>query len=366
MDKVKLKKAKKDKLVLLARRSNVRNPHLMSKDRLIHVLSRLSSGKIGAKKTLKAKAKAQNVIGRIRTLPQYRLRDRAFPSEHQKAKIEEAKFYLGPTPAYRNPEEFQFPYGYGDNKIVIMVRDPWWLFGYWEIGYQKEEEARNKIYSKGLSPAKSILRVYDITDIEFNGANAHDSFDIELAGLANNWYINVGKPNRSWIVEIGVLASNNEFFVLARSNCVRTPRFGMSETIDEEWMCLDDDYWKMFALSGGFGLGKASMALKEMFKKRLLEQITSGAVSSISSPVKKAVKKKGFWLVVDAELIVYGQTAPDAKVTVQNKPVQLKKDGSFSLRFALPDGRQEIPVSATSNDGDDTRTITPIVTRKTV
>lgn len=363
MDKGKLKKAKKDKLVLLARRSNVRNAHLMSKDRLIHVLSRISSNK-ARPKTLRAKAKAQSVIGQIKILPQYKLRDRVFAGEQQK--VEESKYYLGPKPEHRSPEEFQFPYGYGDNKIVIMVRDPWWLFGYWEIAYQKEEEIRNKIHSRGLSPVRSILRVYDVTDIEFNGANAHSSFDIELTGLANNWYINVGKPNRSWIVEIGVLASNNEFFVLARSNCVRTPRFGMSDVIDEEWMCLDDDYWRMFALSGGFGMGKASMALKEMFKKRLLEQVTSGGVSSMSSPVKRAAKKKGFWLVVGAELIVYGQTEHNAKVTIQNKPIQLKKDGSFSVRFALPDGRQDIPVTATSYDGEDTRTVTPIVTRKTV
>ena len=144
----------------------------------------------------------------------------------------------------------------------------------------------------------------------------------------------------------------------------------MSDVVDEEWMCQEDEYWKMFGLSGGFGLGKASLALKEMFKKRLMQQVSSagwsGAVSSFSSPVKKALKKKGFWLVVDAELIVYGQTEPNAKVTVQNRPIRLRKDGTFTLRFALPDGKQEIPVVATSFGGDDTRTITPVVTRRTV
>lgn len=235
---------------------------------------------------------------------------------------------------------------------------------------EKENEVRNKIAQKGLAPLKSVLRVYDVTDIEFNGKNAHTFFDIELTGLASNWYINVGSPNRAWIVEIGILASNNEFFILARSNCVKTPRFGMSDVVDEEWMCQEDEYWRMFGLSGGFGLGKASLALKEMFRKRLMQQISSagwsGAVSSFSSPVKKALKKKGFWLVVDAELIVYGQTEPNAKVTVQNRPIRLRKDGTFTLRFALPDGKQEIPVVATSFDGDDTRTITPVVTRRTV
>lgn len=379
MDKDKLKKAKKDKLVSLARRSNIRGASLMSKERLIDVLTRISAKKVKSRKTIKAKAGAQKVITQIKTLPQYRLRERVLFNQPSHAEVspivlekagqqkaEESKYYLGPTPQYRSPEEFQFPYGYGDNRIVVMVRDPWWVFSYWEITHQRENEVKDKIYRKGLMPAKSVLRVYDVTDVEFNGRNAHSSFNIELAGLANNWYINVGTPNRAWIIEIGIIANNGEFFVLARSNCVKTPRFGMSDVIDEEWMCQEDDYWRMFGLSGGFGLGKASLAMKEMFKKRLLEQVSSGAVSSISSPVKRAGKKRGFWLTVDAELIVYGQTEADAKLTAQNKPIRLNKDGSFTLRFALPDGRQEIPVSATSFDGEETRTITPIVTRKTV
>lgn len=368
MDRAKLIKTKKDKLVLLARRSDIRGAHLMSKERLVDELMRFNVKKVRTKKTLKTKVRAESVIRQIKTLPQHRFAKRIPPGQPlvaEQQRVEEAKYYVGPAPQYRGPEEFHFPAGYGDNRIVIMTRDPWWIFAYWEITQQKENEVRGQIGQKGLAPAKAILRVYDVTDIEFNGANAHNWFDIELTGLANNWYINVGTPNRAWIVDIGILANNNEFFILARSNCVKTPRFGMSDVIDEEWMCDEDEYWRLFGLSGGFGIGKGSLALKEMFKKRLLQQISSGAISSISSPVKKKVAKKGFWLNVDAELIVYGQTEPNAKVIVQDKPIRLRKDGTFTLRFALPDGRQEIPVSATSFDGDDKRTITPIVTRRT-
>jgi hypothetical protein len=64
-------------------------------------------------------------------------------------------------------------------------------------------------------------------------------------------------------------------------------------------------------------------------------------------------------------LIVYGATEPDAKVTVQGKPINLRQDGTFTLRFALPDGKQVIPVKAVSSDLEEERTITPIVTRET-
>ncbi|MFH1281281.1 MAG: DUF4912 domain-containing protein, partial [Candidatus Omnitrophota bacterium] len=63
--------------------------------------------------------------------------------------------------------------------------------------------------------------------------------------------------------------------------------------------------------------------------------------------------------------IVYGATEPDAKVTVQAKPIKLRPDGTFTLRYYLPDGKQIIPVKATSADELEERTITPIVTRET-
>jgi hypothetical protein len=262
--------------------------------------------------------------------------------------------------------QFRFPPGYGDNKIVLLVRDPWWVFVYWEIRREKEEEIYRKIASDGDEPSGHVLRVYDITDINFNGRNAHSYFDIELKGLASNWYINVGSPDRSWIVDIGIVTRKGNFYVLARSNAVRTPRHGMSDKLDAEWMIPEDEYWKMFGISGGFGIGKGSLEVREMVKKRLEEQITSAQISSGSgASIHRRIEKKKFWLVVNTELIVYGATEPDAKVTVQGKEISLRPDGTFSLRFALPDGKQVIPVEATSSDKTDKRRITPVVTRKT-
>lgn len=264
----------------------------------------------------------------------------------------------------RERKQFKFPPGYGDNKIVILIRDPWWLFAYWEIRHDKEEDIVRKIRSDGDDPLKSVLRIYDVTDINFNGRNANSSFDIDLKGLANNWYINVGSPDRSWLVDIGIVTKKGSFYVLARSNTVKTPRYGMSDKLDAEWMMPEEDYWKMFGLSGGFGIGKGSLEVREMFKKRLEEQISSAQISSAASFYRKPQERK-FWLVVNTELIVYGATEPDATMTVQGKEITLRKDGTFTLRFALPDGKQVIPVEATSSDKKDRRKITPIVIRKT-
>ena len=101
----------------------------------------------------------------------------------------------------------------------------------------------------------------------------------------------------------------------------------------------------------------ASMAAAE------LVELAPGAPSSpveafggISSPVAKpGVRGKGFWFNVNAELIVYGATEPDATVSIGGRKIKLRPDGSFSYRFALPDGDYEMPVVAISADETDGR-----------
>lgn len=83
----------------------------------------------------------------------------------------------------------------------------------------------------------------------------------------------------------------------------------------------------------------------------------SGAVpvapGGVSSPLGgEMAAAPGFWLSVNAELIIYGATSPDARVTIGGRPIQLRPDGSFSYRFALPDGHYELPIRAESPQGE--------------
>jgi hypothetical protein len=63
-------------------------------------------------------------------------------------------------------------------------------------------------------------------------------------------------------------------------------------------------------------------------------------------------RQPGFWFNVNAELVVYGSTEPDARVSIGGRPIQMRPDGSFSYRFSLPDGHYELPIRAVSSNGD--------------
>jgi hypothetical protein len=74
--------------------------------------------------------------------------------------------------------------------------------------------------------------------------------------------------------------------------------------------------------------------------------ISSAALGEAPAPAP------GFWFNVNAELVIYGATTPEAMVTIGGRPIRLRSDGTFSYRFALPDGAYHLPVTAASPQGD--------------
>lgn len=174
---------------------------------------------------------------------------------------------------------YPIPSGYNDNKVVLMVRDPWSLFSYWEIKREVEDRVKSEIFNKGLTPARSILRVYDVTDAAAE-SDYKIIFDFELRDFASSWYIHTNNPGRKWIVDVGIQTTTGEFFTLARSNKVEAPMYGMSNIYDDKWMCTEELYYKMFAIAGGYGVGKSSFEIKEMLEKHLRSWLFSGAFIS--------------------------------------------------------------------------------------
>lgn len=288
--------------------------------------------------------------------------------------VSSAKYYMGektfeetrPQPQ-TEPAYGQLPQRYDEDKIVLQVRDPWWIHTYWEIRPSSVDNVRNQLGDE-LQGAQAILRVYDVSHIIFNGNNAHRYFDIDIQLDTNNWYIDTGGPGRSWCVDIGFRLPSGRFIMLARSNCVTTPLDGPSWITDEEWMVPNDMFARLYGMGFGFGPGSPGKGWSERLKMPFAGFISSPGLFSVSSPRRALAPlrgKKGFWLNVNTELIVYGATEPDAKVTVSGKTVQLNPDGTFSLRFALPDGKQTIAIEAKSSDETDYRSVTPVVSRET-
>lgn len=264
----------------------------------------------------------------------------------------EGKYELTAGPVTMPPvESMQIPERYDSTRIVALTRDPHWIFVYWEITADRFRELERNLGDRWTECAMA-LRVFDRRE-------GGGSFDIPITYEARNWYINVA-PDGRWQVAIGVLTPGGRFIVIAESAVIETPRGSASDVVDDRWMIPDDVYDRIFAASGGYEIPAGGSAeMREALERRLIEQLGSEAVSSFGSgPVQERPRKgRGFRLRVATELILYGATEPDARVTVQGKQIELRGDGTFTMRFALPDGKIDLPVVAVSGDGAEERAI---------
>jgi hypothetical protein len=182
-------------------------------------------------------------------------------------RVSDAKYYTGPEKEQRLSAYAELPSGYGEEKVALMVRDPHTAYVYWEVTPSRIQREKAWFAMNG----KLALRVYDVTGVQFDGRNAIGYFDQEVKDLIGNWYFDLGRPSHSFIADIGLLSPEGRFLTVARSNYVMMPRDGVSDVVDEEWMLVDEEFWKLY----GFPGGPSSPQLQEMMKIRRMQQVTS-------------------------------------------------------------------------------------------
>ena len=247
------------------------------------------------------------------------------------------------------------------DRLVVMVRDPYWLHTVWELTQKSVDRARAAM-GQHWHKSKPVLRLFRMKEA---GASVHVR-DIVIHGGVSNWYIDVDEPPAEFRLEIGYLAEGSSFYCLARSNTVKTPPAGTSDAVDDNWSHVAENADRIFAMSGGYSPDGTSRELQELLEERLRRPLGSPmttrfgqGASTISSP------DDSMRFAVDAEIIVYGAINRDAHVTLKGEPVQLRADGTFAVRLSLPDQRQVIPIVASSGDGVEQQTVILAVERNT-
>lgn len=248
-----------------------------------------------------------------------------------------------------------------DDRIILIVRDPFWLQAYWEVTKASVLRAKAAL-AENWHGAKPILRLVHVSDDNPNGAVEQVLREIPIHGGVKNWYIDVSDPPGQYRVLIGYKTTNDKFHMIARSNRVKTPEPENCDH-DENWTDIAEDYEKYYALSGGYSNDTSSGELKNVFEEKLRRPMHNIDPHNIShSPVPHF---RPFDFEVDAHMIVYGATDPGANVTLAGEPVKLETDGTFSIRMGLPDRRQVLPIVASSRDGSEQRTTVLAIERNT-
>ena len=314
-----------------------------------------------------------------------------------------------PTPLVSKPKDlpaYEFlgylPESYGSKKLFLVARDPHILFAYWDLSHLQYQEA-----ARAAHDGKIFLEVYVPNEGRVQQIHVWESH--------KNWYLQVNRPDTTFIAQLGYYRQDGGFEVIARSSEVRTPRDSLSPNTDARFVTIPFNvpFRELFDLIAaqaqpGEELAETlarlqksnfelpfqarvprdltekesdelleylgdeevrrrmvgSFEITEILKKRFETMVSSGQwsssagawVTSLSSPFGASFgKERGFHMHVNAELIIYGGTTPDAKVRIDGQEISLTKDGTFSYHFVFPDGQFHIPIEATSGDKVETR-----------
>jgi hypothetical protein len=234
---------------------------------------------------------------------------------------------------------------------------------------------------------------------------------LTLGHDSRNWYIPVNKAATSYSAELGFWRHDGQFHVINRSREATTPPDAVSSDTTARFVTIPIDitFRELFEIIRGhmragepladalhrlqlagfrfpFKLGlelgpwtadqaaelerilggdlfrriqMGSFEITEWLRRRMQEELSSGMFSAFSPSGASwsVTPPKGFWFAVNAELIIYGATEPNAKVTIDGKPVKLRTDGTFSFHYSFPDGQYKLPVVAVSAAGDDKREV---------
>ena len=138
------------------------------------------------------------------------------------------------------------PYSYNETKLVLLVRDPYTLYSFWDFSADTWNWFQG--FSRKQRGVRSVLRVHNL--------NQGTTHDLDAGLEAKNWYIHAHLPDTSFEAELGLVEPSGKFHSIVRSNRVKTPRDAPSEVVDGDW--AGDDAEEIYRLSGGGKTGYGS------------------------------------------------------------------------------------------------------------
>ena len=122
----------------------------------------------------------------------------------------------------------ELPFGYGDDSVGLLARDPHTLWVYWDFAEQTARRAH-----EGLPNSRAVLRLFD---------GGHLVREVDIALESRAWYLHHVTPGRHYRAEIQFVGVHGEARrVGPSSNAMRVPNEGPSPVIDDRFIKLPWD-----------------------------------------------------------------------------------------------------------------------------
>jgi hypothetical protein len=281
-----------------------------------------------------------------------------------------------PSTETSSPAELSVPVAEGPTWVWFQPLDSQWALVRWGIHSVDREQAR------AAGGQQLVLRITDVTDRLAQDGRPHTLQEVMVEANSQEWHIPIPLGERDYRVELGYRTSTGGWISLGFSSVARMPGdldlgssafvpFSMVETRDDAvtWeapRAMPGQHERLYQQSNS-GYQRPRLGSEAFHEQGAWSHGSAGGHLSGAGPWASgreasgaglAPRQRSFWLVADAELIVYGATDPAATLTVGADQHALTSDGTFRLHMAFPDGDQTYPIQALAADGEQKRSIT--------
>ena len=270
-------------------------------------------------------------------------------------------------------------------QVVFLPRDPQWAYVFWEISSADRQRAA------AAGAALLCLRVADVTGLHEGASHPHALQEVLVEAQGSEWYLPIPLADRDYRVELGYRLGGG-WLSLAHSAVARVPADEPSAVVADVFVPFSLEGPSAVAAtlpqsSGGVaheqlyqrapaGSARSRRIGSEVLHELYLSDEQADAAGGQASGVglwasgrnesgSGLVRNRAFWLVADAELIVYGATEPSASLFIGDQPVPLEADGTFRVHVPFRDGQQLYPIRAIAADGEQQRSIQMDFERRT-
>jgi hypothetical protein len=254
-----------------------------------------------------------------------------------------------------------------EDQLALTVRGPFWLHAFWQLSSRTIERIKVSMGHFWYT-ATPILRIYKVESDTASLDRRKLFREIKIHGGVRHWYIDVTDPPSVYQAELGYLSKEKKFHLLVSSNTVETPPRQIVDDLDkldDNWREIDENLARIYKLSSN---DVNNSELKRVFEKQLNRPMSQPLISRYKSTRQKNANEKtrrNFNFNIDADIIIHGKTDPSVQLTVKNEPIAINSDGTFSVRFSIPEKRHVFPIEAESNDGVEIQRVILTMERNT-
>lgn len=195
---------------------------------------------------------------------------------------EGSKFDIGVQHNAQAMPSQDVPFEYGQNRAVILVVDPRFVFTYWEIRHDTLMDATGRLGGS----AKLTLRFYDVTITGDPGSSPF--WDVEVFDRLGNWYLKLSSPEQRLCLDIGVKNPSGDFLRIARSGILKLPAQSLASPGPIRWMVVTPSGDKLISDVEEYTEADLTL-LKKILGPHFFDLLMRGRFASIAGSSLEAI-----------------------------------------------------------------------------